>query len=117
MSTASVGSWAERKAAHFLEEQHYRILQRNYRCRSGEVDLVCDDAGVIVFVEVRYRRRSRYGFPEETISFYKKRNIIIAARHYLATHGLEERECRFDVVTMLGDDPPQLQRDAFRESE
>lgn len=114
MSSSSVGSWAERKAALYLEEQGYKILQRNYRCRSGEVDLVCEDVGIIVFVEVRWRARSRYGYPEETITYDKLRNIVITARHYLATHKLEDRECRFDVVAILGDEAPQLQRDAFR---
>jgi len=111
----SVGQVAEQKAARFLEGLGYRILHRNYTTRLGEIDIVAEDAGgVLTFVEVRHRRRTRYGVPEETITYEKKRRLWVTARHYLVTHGAEARECRFDVVTIVGDEEPRLQIDAFR---
>lgn len=116
MSTSSVGSEAEQKAAAFLEGQGYKILERNYRCRLGEIDLICEEAGALVFVEVRHRRWSRYGYPEETITREKKRRIANTARSWLTERRIADRECRFDVVSILGDAAPVLQRNAFEDT-
>ena len=114
MSTRSVGQLAEQRAAKFLEDQFgYRILQRNYSCRLGEVDLVAEEAGVLVFIEVRSRTTSRYGEAIETISSAKRRKIALTARHFLVTRGLENKACRFDVVTIQDGGEPSLLRDAF----
>jgi putative endonuclease len=113
VSTRSVGGQAEQRAARFLEAQGYRILERNYACRLGEIDIVAEEGDVLCFVEVRWRARSRYGYPEESIGRDKKRRISVTARQYLVERKIEGRGCRFDVVSILGDDEPVLQRDAF----
>src|SRR5438093_6481577 len=95
----SVGDEAERRAAQFLQTQGYTILHRNYAGRAGEIDLIAEEQGVLCFIEVRARAHSRYGYPEETITAQKKRRITITARQYLAAHRMEDRECRFDVIT------------------
>ena len=112
----SVGAEAEQKAVRFLKEQGYRVLETNYACRMGEIDIVCEEGPTLVFVEVRYRKHSRYGFPEETIGREKKRRVANTARFYLVDRKLGERECRFDVVSILGDKPPILQRNAFQDN-
>lgn len=109
----SVGDMAEQRAARFLEALGYVIVGRNYRCRMGEIDLIAEENDVLCFIEVRSRRRTRYGLPQETISREKKRRIAIAARLYMTEQRIQDRACRFDVVTLVGDDPPVLQRDAW----
>ncbi|HZS38211.1 MAG TPA: YraN family protein [Polyangia bacterium] len=111
MSRAA-GAEAERRAEQFLTRLGFRILDRNFTCKGGELDLVCDDDGTLVFVEVRARKHGDFGTPEETISATKRRRLVLAARHYLVKLG-EERACRFDVVAIEGDEVRHL-RDAFR---
>jgi putative endonuclease len=113
LSTRS-GSDAERRAAEYLETLGYRILQRNYRCPRGEIDLVAEEGQTLVFVEVRMRTAARYGEAIETITMTKLQRILLTARHWLVKNQAEHRECRFDVVT-VGPDGPSLLRDAFRE--
>jgi putative endonuclease len=98
----AVGAVAERLAADYLLGLGFTLLATNYACKGGEIDLVCDDSGTLVFVEVRARKGHRFGSPEETVVPVKRRRLILAARHYLARHG-EERACRFDVVAIEGD--------------
>lgn len=110
-----MGNEAERRAAKFLEALGFTILDRNYTCRLGELDLVCDERGTLCFVEVRMRSSSRQGFAIESISPEKRRRICLAAQHYLHARAIEDRACRFDVVTVDGEADPRLIRDAFRE--
>ena len=101
MSRAS-GLSSEALAADWLAQRGFRILERNFTVKGGELDLVCDQDGTLVFVEVRARKDARHGAPEETISAAKRRRIILAARLYLLMRGIEDRACRFDVVAIEG---------------
>ena len=112
-SRRAVGDEAERRAAKHLEALGFRILHRNYTCRGGELDLVCEERGVLCFVEVRMRSSARLGSALETIGPEKRGRVARAAQVYLVRSGDVERACRFDVVTIDGDGPPQLYRDAF----
>jgi putative endonuclease len=94
------GLSSENQAAEWLIERGFRILERNFTVKGGEIDLVCDDAGTLVFVEVRARTSNDYGTPVETISAAKRRRIILAAKLYLLTRKIDERACRFDVVAI-----------------
>src|SRR5919106_4751538 len=97
------GQWAEQAAADYLKAQGLHEVERNYRCRCGEVDLIMHQQKTLVFVEVRYRAGNRYGHPLETIDFRKRGRILKTARHYLQTHPSAGRQpCRFDVVTVGG---------------
>lgn len=99
----AVGDAFEKLAADYLTQHGFRVLHANYTCKGGELDLVCDDHGTLVFVEVRSRASDENGAPEETISPLKRRRIIFAARHYLATQLRgDEPACRFDVVAICG---------------
>lgn len=99
-STQVAGATAEALAEAFLLRQGMRILERNWRVRGGEIDLICDDHGSLVFVEVRLRQRSDFGGAGASITATKQRRLILAARHYLA--GKRERPCRFDAVLLDG---------------
>jgi putative endonuclease len=96
------GFSAEQLAADFLTQRGFHVIERNFTVKGGEIDLVCDDAGTLVFVEVRARRVGDFGAPEETISATKRRRLILAARLYLLARGIEDRPCRFDVIAIEG---------------
>lgn len=95
------GEAAERLAEAHLAAHGLTTLVRNYRCRLGEIDLVCNDREVLVFVEVRQRRSDRFGGAAASIGAHKRRRIVLAARHYLMRLG-REPNCRFDVVLVHG---------------
>lgn len=95
------GAAAEELAAAYLEGRGLRIVERNYRCRFGEIDLVARSGAVLVFVEVRARKTEAYGGAAGSITVTKRRRLVAAARHYLAGHR-GDRACRFDVVLVRG---------------
>ena len=95
------GAAAEELAAVFLEGRGLRIVERNYRCRFGEIDLVARSGTVLVFVEVRARQSEAFGGAAGSITAAKRRRLVAAARHYLAKHRVS-RACRFDVVLLRG---------------
>ena len=97
------GRVGESLAADALVARGYSVLEANYTCRQGEIDLVCRHGDYLVFVEVRSRADEEHGLPEETVGPVKRRRIIQAARHYLMVKGLDDVPCRFDVVAIVGD--------------
>lgn len=108
-----VGNEFEDVAAVFLEENGYEILERNYRDRLGEIDIIAKNGIELVFVEVKYRRTLEKGDPTEAIHLLKQRKIRNAAKGYLYRHRLgEDIPCRFDVVAILGEEI-RLIKDAF----
>jgi putative endonuclease len=119
----SVGAAFEARAQEFLQRQRLRFVSRNVSCRGGEIDLVMSDRdGALVFVEVRARAQRHYGGAAASIGWQKRRRIVRAARHYLATraatnHGpRDEPACRFDVIAFESGRLVWL-RDAFRADE
>jgi len=95
------GDAAENLVATFLERQGLKILERNYRCRFGEIDLVARSGAQLVFVEVRARKSEAFGGAAGSITVAKRRRLVAAARHFLAKYRVE-RACRFDVVLVHG---------------
>ena len=90
-----------------------RVLARNFRCRSGEIDIVADDRGTVVFVEVKERRSDSHGSAVEAVTIEKRRRVVRTARVYAATHGLSESRIRFDVVAIdWGPEGPRVRHDA-----
>lgn len=99
-----LGNEGETRAVEHLQRAEYRILERNYRCRIGEIDIVAQKDGYLVFVEVKYRLDENKGSPGEAIDFRKQKVISKVAKHYLMTHGYTmEMSCRFDVVLILSE--------------
>ena len=116
-SKRAVGEAAEKRALAFLEASGLRLVEANYYCRSGEVDLIMEEGEDLVFVEVRYRADTHSGHPFETIGQKKQRRIAAAARHYLTVRNVGERPIRFDTVAVIGPgDSPTIEhvRDGFR---
>jgi putative endonuclease len=95
-----LGRTGERLAAEHLVEAGYRILERNVRCRYGEIDLVAEEGGDLVFVEVKTRRGVSHGLPEEGVTPRKQRKLVQLAFHYLVTHDYPDRSWRIDVVAV-----------------
>jgi len=108
MNRKELGARAEDAAARFLESRGLRILERNFRCKMGEIDLIAEDGAALVFVEVRSRASSSFGTAAETIGPSKRRKIIKTALFYLQSRGLFERASRFDVVTFDGGAPSYI---------
>ena len=96
----ALGAAGESAAARHLEKCGYRIVEANVRCRFGEIDLVAIDTGVIVFVEVKGNRGSRFGAPEEMVTPAKQRRLTRLAAWYLQRRGWFGRPARFDVVAI-----------------
>lgn len=96
----AAGRQAESAAARYLRRRGLRLLERNFRCRSGEIDLIMRDGDILVFVEVRYRADDRFLDPAATVTPAKQRRLYTAAAAYLARRRLADRTCRFDVVTL-----------------
>ena len=114
-TSGSAGRQAEDLAARFLEKKKLRLIARNYRCRGGEIDLVCRDGKVLVFVEVRLRQSTAFGGAAASVTAIKQRRIILAAQHFLMTNALTNDDCRFDCILMNGTSGNDIEwlRDAF----
>jgi putative endonuclease len=96
-----IGRDAEKRAADFLLRRGYRILETNVRFTVGELDIIAEDGPTLVFVEVRARRSSRFGTPEESLTSGKRRRVFRAVELYLQTRHLkEDRPMRIDVVAI-----------------
>ena len=104
MNQREVGTKQESRAAEYLETLGYQILERNFRCRQGEIDLIGRDGRYLVFFEVKYRKTARNGIPAEAVGYVKQQRIRYTAQFYLySRHYQEDMPCRFDVVSILGD--------------
>jgi putative endonuclease len=98
-----LGREGERIAARHLERKGWRILERGFRTRTGEIDLVAEEEGVLVFVEVKARSGLGCGRPADAVDARKRGRILRAAHLWLARHGSIETPCRFDVVEVLSE--------------
>ena len=96
-----LGEPAEDLAAAFLEREGFKILERNYRCKMGEIDLIAQSGDTTIFVEVRARSSEAFGGAAESITATKRARLVRAAHHYLACHR-GDRACSFDVVLVRG---------------
>ena len=100
----TLGSKYEEIAANELMKKGYKILERNYRCHKGEIDIIASKDGFIVFVEVKYRGTDAKGQPYEAVDYNKQRAISAVAAHYLTVKvGSVDVPCRFDVISILND--------------
>jgi putative endonuclease len=102
MQRQSLGKWGEERAIRELERRGYAILARRYRTRHGEIDIVAEDRGTIVFVEVKARERDDCGSAAEAVTLHKQRRLTSMAVDYLARNRITSRPCRFDVVAIDG---------------
>ncbi len=108
----ALGRQGEDLAAVYLQNMGYKILARNYRLRSGEVDIIADDAGTLVFVEVKARSGLTFGQPYEAVTPRKQRQLSKVALEYISRQGVREvGPARFDVVAVLFENnrPPAVE--------
>lgn len=100
MAANGVGRAGEEAAVLYLMQAGYRVLARNVRYRIGEIDIVAEDSGCLVFVEVKTRTGQGFGTAAEAVTARKRQKLVQLASVYLAQHGGVDRRCRFDVVTV-----------------
>lgn len=94
------GRAAETRACRHLQKLGLQLMESNFRCAAGELDLIMRDGDTLVFVEVRYRRRADYGQGFETVDARKQGRLIRAAQTWLTRHGHHNKPCRFDVLSI-----------------
>ena len=100
-SRGAIGAYGERVAVRALTDAGLTVLDRNWRCRDGELDLVARDGGALVFCEVKTRTGSGFGSPAEAVTRAKRRRLRVLASAWLAAHDHHAPDLRFDVVEVL----------------
>ena len=106
------GQEAEEKAALFLQKKDYEILEKNYRYKKSEIDIIARKEHTLIFVEVKYRSKNSYGDPETSVDEKKETQVLIGAENYIFEkdwHG----EIRFDIISILGEHAIEHFEDAF----
>lgn len=99
----ALGIRGEEAAAAWYQEHGYRVVDRNWRCRSGELDLVVRRGGLVVFCEVKTRSSDAFGLPAEAVGRQKQQRIRVLAARWLEESPSPAAEIRFDVAAVLGD--------------
>ncbi|MFO8061691.1 MAG: YraN family protein [bacterium] len=110
MNFRKKGEIGEDTAVQYLKSLKKNIIERNYYSPFGEIDIIVEEAGTIVFIEVKYRESGRMGKPVEAVDFRKKKRIVLSARHYMMKHPrLAEHNVRFDFIGIDTDRNPPVQ--------
>ena len=112
-TTLERGASAEAIATQLLVRRGYQIVERNFRCTSGELDIVARDGGILCFVEVRSRTDGDHGHAAEAVDRRKQKQVARVAMHYIGIRNPDFARSRFDVVAITGDDALLIQ-DAWR---
>ena len=93
-----LGKDGEEQATDYLKNKGYEIIERNYECRQGEIDIIAKDKEEYVFIEVKTRQNLHYGMPAEAVTPIKENHIWNASKYYIYSHSLENKFIRFDVI-------------------
>ena len=101
--TKNLGNAGENFAANYLESRGYKIITKNFRVRSAEIDIIAEKDDVIIFVEVKTRSSTKHGLPIEAVNFRKQQKIIDAASVFLQDEKYFDKACRFDVIEIYSD--------------
>ena len=110
------GNWGEERAALFLRLHGYKIVERNFRCRQGEIDIIAGKGGIVAFVEVKQRKNADFGEAREFVTYSKQRRVIAAAELWLMKTGCELQP-RFDVIEVYAPEGTDTRRPAIRHLE
>jgi len=108
----NLGRRGEKISVEFLRKQGYKIMDRNYRCPQGEIDIVAKDKDVLCFVEVKTRRTEKYGLPAEAVDWHKQKKLARTALTYLKEKNISQQDLRFDVISVYPDHI-EIIKDAF----
>ncbi len=120
ITSSQMGEYSEDVAVEFLRKEGYEILERNWRCRQGEIDIIARKGSLLVFVEVRSKRSTILGHPLWSVDNKKRARLLMAARLYLSRKGLWHMGVRFDVIgIVVGEKGVDIshERDVFQEGE
>jgi putative endonuclease len=112
LNKRAIGSEAEEWAVKVLKKEGYKVVERNYRSPFGELDIIAEEGGFLVFVEVKRRDTESFGNPLDAITATKKRHMIKSALFYIKSHPHADKRVRFDVVG-IGIHGVKLVRNAF----
>jgi putative endonuclease len=112
MKNIQKGKIGEAKAISYLQSLGYIIIQTNFRCAFGEIDIIAEDSGVLAFLEVKSRKNTDFGYPSEAVNYKKRQAIAKTAITYIKQKNLFNKPTRFDVVEILGDSIRVI-KDAF----
>lgn len=105
MNRRTIGKEKEELAASFLRDQGYRVIEKNFRCRAAEIDLIAWEGNILSFIEVKYRSSSKLGDPLEAVGPVKQKRIYEAALYFISKKRIaSETQMRFDVVSILGEE-------------
>jgi putative endonuclease len=114
------GAFGESLATKYLSECGYKVLERNFSCRTGEIDIIAIEGDSVVFIEVKTRSSERFGLPSEAVSFTKQGRMVKTALYYMQKNKLLDHMCRFDVIEIIVDEEKNnrinLIKDAFQYS-
>ena len=105
MDNKRKGNIGEKKACEYLISLGYQIIEQNFHCKVGEIDIIARDGSYLVFAEVKYRKNASYGMPQEAVNYAKQKKISQTAGYYLMIKHMQENvSVRFDVVSVLEDE-------------
>ncbi|MDD3705014.1 MAG: YraN family protein [Clostridiaceae bacterium] len=114
------GAFGESLATEYLSEKGYKVLERNFSCRIGEVDIIAMQEDTVAFIEVKTRSSEKFGLPSEAVSLTKQNRIVKTALYYMQRNKLLDYMCRFDVIEIIVDPENKsrinLIKDAFQYS-
>jgi len=96
-----IGTLGENIAEDYLLKNGYKILCKNFYCKIGEIDLICQYEDIICIIEVKSRYNTKFGSPSESINYRKQKKIIKSSQYYLLKNGLTKSNVRFDVIEVL----------------
>ena len=109
MNTKIPGKIGEAVAFNYLKQNDYKILETNFTCKMGEIDIIAKKDEIIVFVEVKARTTKKFGLPCEAVTPYKQHKIKLVATYYLQKTQNFDKICRFDVIEILGENINHIQ--------
>jgi len=96
-----LGKRGEDEACNYLKKQGYKIMERDFRCRFGQIDIIAEDESTLCFIEVKSRSSHSFGHPEEAITKAKRSRIKKISEYYMLLHKINNRDCRYDVVAII----------------
>ena len=96
-----LGAYGQKLAEDYLKANGIQIIECNFRCQSGEIDIIARDGEYISFIEVKYRRSLAHGYPRESVGYYKQRHIRRVASYYIMLKHLKNQDFRFDVLEII----------------
>ncbi|WP_367925797.1 YraN family protein [uncultured Ruthenibacterium sp.] len=108
-----LGAWGESMAARYYRNRGYRLLDKRYRTRFGEIDLIAEKKGMLVFIEVKTRSSNQIAQPREAVTKDKQRRIILTAQNFLQKYDFSDFLVRFDVVEVIPDAQGRAQISCF----